>query len=87
MRGRTICPREDGVPLNFKAVNVVSYNVLGAADGLTILLRNCTVDQATVDLAAISCNDNDQRREFWSVGAAVAPAILVSRDVGDECPF
>jgi hypothetical protein len=52
MGGRTICPHEGRVSLVFGAVDVISRNIPGAADGLTFFLCNCTVNQATVDLAA-----------------------------------
>ncbi len=84
--GLTTCPCKGGVLLNLGAINIVSRNILGAADGLTIILRDCTVDQATVNLAVVSCDDNDQRHGFWSVGAAVVPAVIL-RDVGDKRPF
>jgi hypothetical protein len=83
--GHTICPREGGIPLNFGAVNVVLHNILGAADGLAILLRG-TVDQATVDPTAVSRDNNDQRRGSWSVGAAFVP-VIISQDVRDKHTF
>jgi hypothetical protein len=83
--GLTTCPCKGRVPLNFGAVNVVSRNILGAADGLAIILHDCTVDQATVNLATVSCNDNDQRSGFRSVGAAVIPAVIL-RDVRGKRP-
>ncbi len=89
--GLTTGPQEGGVPCNFGAVdvvgpNVVLCNILGAADGLTIVSCKCGVDQASVNPTTISWDDNDQRRRFWSVGAAVTPATI-SQDIRDEHLF
>ena len=75
--GSTIFPREGGGPLNFGAVNIVLRNILGAADGLTISLRNCRVDQAMVDLTAVSLNDSDQPTDFGLSEPRLSPPLYL----------